>query len=290
GVDDNFFELGGHSLLASRLANRVRAAVGIEFAVRTVLEAPSVSQLALRLGAGERTRTGLGPLLRLRPLGSRPPLVCLPPAGGPGWSYAGLMRAIHPARPIYCLQTWGLSDDAPPPTSLAATADALIAVLRKVQPAGPYHFLGWSFGGLVAHAMACRLQARGQQVALLAVLDAYPDVAFTGEEAGRGAAGGLIDRTSPDRCAHGLAAGEIERMSKMMAHRQALSPAFTPGRFEGDMLLFAAAGNAARAQSWTPHVSGAVASHELQCAHLDMAAPGPLQQIGRVLEQHFQRL
>ena len=47
-------------------------------------------------------------------------------------------------------------------------------LIRKIQPSGPYNLLGWSFGGLVAHAIATKLQAAGEEVALLALLDSYP--------------------------------------------------------------------------------------------------------------------
>ncbi|OBI83486.1 non-ribosomal peptide synthetase, partial [Mycobacterium sp. E740] len=52
GVDDSFFELGGDSLSAMRVVAAINAGMDAALSVRALFEAPTVAQLAPRIGAG----------------------------------------------------------------------------------------------------------------------------------------------------------------------------------------------------------------------------------------------
>ncbi|WP_131816415.1 non-ribosomal peptide synthetase, partial [Mycolicibacterium porcinum] len=64
GIDDSFFDLGGDSLSAMRLVNTANVSLGVDLAVRQVFEAPTVAELAARVGESSTRREPLVPQQR----------------------------------------------------------------------------------------------------------------------------------------------------------------------------------------------------------------------------------
>ncbi|MFA1263784.1 amino acid adenylation domain-containing protein [Xanthomonas axonopodis pv. fascicularis] len=176
GVDDNFFELGGDSLRAAEMAARFPQMFGVELPLGTLFHAPTVAGLAEVIKRSAHTPND--PLSVLLPLragtAGSTPLFCIHPVIGLGWSYLTLLGQLDPQWPVYALQSPGLSDPQHRPESIEAIARDYLAHLRSVQPKGPYRLLGWSLGGLIAHAITAELHALGEEVELLVMLDSYP--------------------------------------------------------------------------------------------------------------------
>ncbi|GCD94163.1 amino acid adenylation domain-containing protein [Embleya hyalina] len=300
GVDGDFFALGGDSLRSVQVVSRA-AKAGLTLSLADVFTHKTVAALA----AAARPTTVrapatlpsamTAPVLPIRPAGTAEPLFCVHGGVGFGLPYAELAPHIDAARPVYALQSDGIAthgDDREQPRDVPALAATYLARVRQVQPQGPYHLMGWSFGGLVAHEMAVQLQAAGERVAFLAALDIYPVAPHDPNPSDEEVRTAFLEHHAAGAA---ITEEELRRLTAIMRRHIDMAREFTPGRFTGPLTLFVAAGEhrdtpvAELVDRWRPHLDGPLTVHEVPCDHEEMLSPEAARRIGAFTDAALNR-
>lgn len=170
GLDDNYFDLGGDSPLAVQLFAQIDRIFKVKLPLATLFEAPTIRELTQILHR-EAHASGWSPLVSIQPFGSRPPFFCIHGAGGNVLIYRDLARRLGSDQPFYGLQSWGLDGSCAPLTRIEDMAALYVKEIQRVQPHGPYFLGGYCLGGTIAYEAARQFEAKGEQVALLALFD-----------------------------------------------------------------------------------------------------------------------
>ncbi|SDY75283.1 amino acid adenylation domain-containing protein [Nitrosomonas sp. Nm33] len=174
GETDNFFALGGDSLSSLKVMARMRSLtdVKLNFKLRDLIQRPTIAGL---LGLDKRSQLNQGLLMLNQAAGDgrTQPLFCLHAGLGTVFDYQPLAKRLQGLRTVYGLPCRMLADPAHRDTSLNQMAEDYCSMIRAVQPEGPYHLLGWSLGGTLAAMIAALLEAAGQTVAFLGLIDPY---------------------------------------------------------------------------------------------------------------------
>lgn len=165
-----FFELGGRSLAAMRIVARINRIYGLDFGLATLLTGNTVERMAelieQRLSANTTSA-----IVAMKGAGSAAPLFILHGAGGNIIRFFQLATLVQTEHPVYGIQAQSLLAGQPALLRLEDQAAYYLEEMRKIQPHGPYYFLGYSFGGTTALEMAHQLRAMGEDVELLGMLD-----------------------------------------------------------------------------------------------------------------------
>uniref|UniRef100_UPI003B8A65F8 non-ribosomal peptide synthase/polyketide synthase n=1 Tax=Rhodococcus sp. TaxID=1831 RepID=UPI003B8A65F8 len=309
GMDDSFFDLGGTSLLATKLVGDLGERLGERVSLQALFLNPTPASLARRLGnsAPDDVGAALAPVIALRAAGDGRPLFCVHPGIGLSWGYAGLVGFLPSERPVFGLQLPVIAG-GPQYASVEALAASYVDEIETIAPDGPCDLLGWSLGGVLAHAMAVELQRRGRPAGALVVMDSYPDdgsdpllgrLDLADLLRGLGLEVDVSDPLTYDEAARmidahfgtsgGITAAHLERIDDGYANSRLLVHRHVPQVYDGDLLVFPAAddGDRRSAQEWRPLITGDIDEHPVDCGHNDMVEGESLAVIGPALARYL---
>ncbi|KAF9943889.1 hypothetical protein BGZ70_005306, partial [Mortierella alpina] len=274
----------------------VRSSLGIDFKLHMLFSAPTIAGLALNLDGGLAMNTQedeFSVLIPLKSQGDRPPLFCIHPAPGLSWSYRGLAEYLHAEQPLYGLQARGLDGKSPLASSMEEMTLEYLDHIRKIQPQGPYHLLGWSFGGVVALNMAAELQSRGESVPLLVIMDTTfenveeeetgPDIHLKYNEY----LARLVRHSASDD-----ALALKRTVEPILVNNIRLARATKPPVYSGDIVFLRAIARekAIDPACWGPYLRGNIEMHDVDCAHVEMDMPEHIAVIGRIVAAWIEKL
>ncbi|WP_420791761.1 amino acid adenylation domain-containing protein [Actinomycetospora callitridis] len=300
-LDDEFIDVGGDSIVSLALVSRA-GRQGVALSVRDVLEGGTIAGIAALATVGQDVDAGAPGIdlprdhvLTLRGTdGTGPaPLFCVHPAGGFATVFTGLVRELPSDRPVIGLQLPLLEGSPVPATTIDELAASYLETIRGIQPKGPYHLLGYSFGGNVVHALAALLADDGEEVAFTGMIDSGPLAAERAD--GRGPSADVVERELRAALPPGAAEDAPELLAAVRSAVERTVAIRTNSHapvHDGRLTLFAAAGapgtdgtDAERlADAWRDLVGpDRLVAHPVEGDHAAMVAPRGWAVIGPIV-------
>lgn len=204
GADEDFFLAGGDSLLGIDLLGRLEQDLGVQLEYTDLEAARTPAGVVRHARHGERSdakgnravdepadmahdrdvldpRGSEGSLVRLT-RGEGAEVFLIHPAGGTTSCYVTVCQQLRDEATF-----WGMnfpSELAGRQPSIRTLATRYVRAMRRQQPEGPYRLVGYSFGGNLAVEMALQLEAAGEAVSRLVLIDAHPPHAYIGGACG----------------------------------------------------------------------------------------------------------
>lgn len=176
GTDAGFFAQGGDSFSALHVILEIEKRFGLSLAPAEFIANDTAAALANLVGNHKPSSLALEELVLLNAGSLQPPVFLAPFQSGDIGVSQGLAKAFGEDRPVYALIPGRDPETGKWRTDLGAIARYCLALVQKVQPEGPYHILGHSFGAHVAFEMVKALSEQGEPIGLFGVIDDDADV------------------------------------------------------------------------------------------------------------------
>jgi acetoacetyl-CoA synthetase len=181
---ETFVDGGGDSLKLLTLVFDIERQLGIALPVAnfdldmTARDMAQVIDAALEGAISPPSRRDRTSAVLLKSGTGQPSVFIAPGVHGYASEMNAVARHLASVRPVFGLQSAGLNAGALPTEIIMTLAAQYVAAITEIQPRGPYVLIGYSFGGLIMLEAARILRSQGEEIALTALLDSYPNPQF----------------------------------------------------------------------------------------------------------------
>lgn len=162
---------GFDSIFMAQFLSSVKKHLDDTMTLDVIAECETLNDIIARVGTSAKpAETADAPeLIRMNRGGEGRPVFWIHHGNGGVESYRPL--AEHSGRPFYGIQPKGWLGDGEILSGQVPMAEHYAALIRAVQPDGPYDVGGFSLGGLLAYEVVRQLQLQGAEVNTLVMLD-----------------------------------------------------------------------------------------------------------------------
>ncbi|SHO52357.1 non-ribosomal peptide synthetase [Anaerocolumna xylanovorans] len=173
GIKDDFFDLGGDSLKAVEIVSKAENE-GISISLTEMYSNPTIEELTKRIsekGTSKNT-DNIGNMMLIKEGTDQEKDIFFVHAGsGEVGVYVELCKYIDSSYYCWAFNAIKSESIAPQNVTVEELAEKYIEKMLKVRPHGPYEIGGWCVGGTIAFEIARQLEARGEKVSHLILIN-----------------------------------------------------------------------------------------------------------------------
>ncbi len=150
--------------------------IGARLPLASLFQSATIAELARMIDeqSGSSEKQTWASVVPMRTHGERAPFFLVDVVAGMLIGYHALVEGFPESVPLYGLHAPGVDGSRLPISTIEGLAAHYIEEIRGVQPHGPYFFGGFCFAGVVAYEMARQLAEQGEELGMVALIDAYP--------------------------------------------------------------------------------------------------------------------
>ncbi|MFO7635924.1 MAG: amino acid adenylation domain-containing protein [Clostridia bacterium] len=182
GMGDNYFDIGGDSLSLINFFIRLGKEFKKDIALTEIHKSLTLRDIADYVVNGKDIGETEDENLVLLKKGGQGHLFFIHAGNGEPGAYLPLCNLLPGDLNHWAFRFDRLQDYAPLNTSIEEIAGKYLAAIRKKQAKGPYMIAGWCIGGTIAFEIARQMEAMGEQVGFLGLINTIAPKKWEGVE------------------------------------------------------------------------------------------------------------